>query len=441
MTSNLPVLLSFLIQQARFSLNHYFGKETGALPAVPALIDDDEPLTRFIQQRRLNRDELVALMAGLVPHLVPSLYDDIVAEYLPQEGDFPAFGGVKGKNQRNTLPTGETVLFMLAGKDLRRRMEVQQLFGSQHYFVKEKILFLEELNPGESASSGRLILDREYVELFTLGYITPPKMGSGFPAQHITTELEWSDLVLNAHTLDQLKEVETWIAHSDQLMYDWQMYRKIKPGFRALFYGPPGTGKTMAATLLGKYTGHDVYRIDLSMMVSKYIGETEKNLAALFDKAENKQWILFFDEADSLFGKRTNVKDAHDRFANQEVSYLLQRVEEFPGVSILASNFKSNLDDAFTRRFQSIVYFPIPLAEERLILWQNSFPEAVQLSKEIDLNKIAHKYELSGSNIVNIVHYCCLRALAESANVISSNNLYSGIRRELAKENKVFTAV
>jgi len=410
------------------------------MPQVPSLVDDDEPLSRFIRQRRPTEDELVALLAGLVPHIIPSFYDDIVGEYLSSEGDFPLIGGVKGKNQRSTLPTGETVIFLLAGADLQRRLEVQKLFGSQHYFAREKILFIEDLKPGEPLSSGRLILDREYVELFTMGYITPPRTGAGFPAQHIETELEWSDLVLNMHTLSQLKEVETWIAYSDQLMYDWKMYRKVKPGFRALFYGPPGTGKTMAATLLGKYTGHEVYRIDLSMMVSKYIGETEKNLAALFDKAENKQWILFFDEADALFGKRTNVKDAHDRFANQEVSYLLQRVEEFPGLSILASNFKSNLDDAFTRRFQSIVYFPIPQSEERLISWKKSIPEAVQLDHEVDLTKIAHKYELSGSNIVNIVHYCCLQALAENTNILSSGNLHAGIRRELAKENKVFSA-
>jgi SpoVK/Ycf46/Vps4 family AAA+-type ATPase len=220
-----------------------------------------------------------------------------------------------------------------------------------------------------------------------------------------------------------------------------QMYRKVKPGFRALFYGPPGTGKTMAATLLGKYTGNEVYRIDLSMMVSKYIGETEKNLSILFDKAENKNWILFFDEADALFGKRTSVSSSNDRFANQEVSYLLQRVEEFPGLSILASNFKSNLDDAFTRRFQTIIYFPMPRPQERLTLWQQSFPEAVQLEERIALEAIAQKYELTGSNIMNIVQYCCLQAIAQETNIITLDNLMAGIRREFAKENKIINTV
>ena len=168
-----------------------------------------------------------------------------------------------------------------------------------------------------------------------------------------------------------------------------------------------------------------------------YIGETEKNLAALFERAENKHWILFFDEADALFGKRTNVRDAHDRFANQEVSFLLQRIEEFPGVSILASNFKNNLDDAFTRRFQSMVYFSMPKAAERLALWQKTFPAAVQLEPTIDLARIAEQYELSGSNILNIVHFCCLRALASNTNLITQANLANGIVREMAKENKI----
>lgn len=439
MTPNLALSLAFVRDLARVRLAEYLGQGSTVMPLVPVLHDDDAPLTRFIQHRRPTVDEFVTLAVALAPHIIPAFFDELVAEFLPQGGDFPAIGGVKGTNQRNTLPTGETVLFLLAGNDLPRRLEVQKLFGSQHYFAKEKILYLEDLKPGEPAASGRIILDQEYAELFTLGYVTPPRTGSGFPAQRITTELDWSDLVLNNQTMSQLHEVQTWIQHNDTLLYDWKMYRKVKPGFRALFYGPPGTGKTMAAGLLGKYTGHEVYRIDLSMMVSKYIGETEKNLATLFDKAENKKWILFFDEADALFGKRTSVRDAHDRFANQEVSYLLQRVEEFPGLSILASNFKSNLDDAFSRRFQSIVYFPLPRPAERLTLWQNSFPTAVQLAPDISLPKIADKYELTGSNIINIVQHCCLQALADETNIISADNLIAGIGREYSKENKVFS--
>ncbi len=436
MTNNLHLALAFLRDLARYRVAAYLGQPL-ASPQVPVLQDDDAPFTRFVQHRRLSVDEFVVLMTAFAPHLQPGLFDQVIAEFLPQGGDFPAIGGVKGTNTRVFLPTAETALFLLAGEDLQRRLEVQRIFGSQHFFVKERILYLEDMKQGEPVSGGRLILDTEQVELFTLGYITPPRMNTGFPAQRLETELEWEDLVLNEQTRRQLREIETWIQHNDTLLYDWKMYRRLKPGFRALFYGPPGTGKTMAAGLLGKYTGHDVYRIDLSMIVSKYIGETEKNLASLFEKAENKKWILFFDEADALFGKRTSVKDAHDRFANQEVSYLLQKIEEYPGLSILASNFKSNLDDAFTRRFQSITFFPMPKAAERLLLWQKNIPTAVQLDAAIDLNLIAQKYELTGSNIVNIVHYCCLQSLAAGTNVITAENLMTGINRELLKENKI----
>ena len=412
MTPNLVTMLNFLAGLIRYSLAMHHGKQVQA-PKVPAIQDDDAELTKFIRHRRLSVEEFTALAIGLAPHIRPHLFDEVIQEFFPDGGNFPPIGGVRSEKARTFIPTGETVLYLLAGNDLSRRLEVQKLFGSQHPFVKDKVLYLEDVKAGEPATSGRLVLDAEYVELFTLGYRTPPRMGQNFPAQHIQTELEWEDLVLNQKTRKQLQEVETWINHNATLIYDWNMKKHLKPGFRALFYGPPGTGKTMAASLLGKYTGHDVYRVDLSMMVSKYIGETEKNLATLFDKAENKKWILFFDEADALFGKRTSVNNAHDRFANQEVSYLLQRVEDFPGLSILASNYKSNLDDAFTRRFQSIVYFPMPKPEERLLLWRNNLPEAVQLEQTIDMDKIAKKYELSGSNIVNVVHYCCLQALAE----------------------------
>ncbi len=438
MSPNLTHSLSFLKQLLRLRLSEHLGQSTMPVPQVPVLQDDDTPFTRFVQHKRLSVDEFVALLTGLVPHVQPQMFDEVMQEFFPNGGDFPALGGVKGTNYRGFLPTGDTVHFLLGGStNMDRRLEVQRIFGSGHAFAKERILYLEDVKPGEPIASGRLILDPEYAELFTFGYVTSPRLSSSFPAQRLQTELEWDDLVLNDQTAKQLREVETWIEHNDTLLYDWEMHRKLKPGFRALFYGPPGTGKTMAATLLGKFTGHDVYRIDLSSLVSKYIGETEKNLSTLFERAENKKWILFFDEADALFGKRTNVKDAHDRFANQEVSYLLQRVEEFSGLSILCSNFKSNMDDAFTRRFQTMVYFPMPKPEERLMLWQKTFPPAVKLDPAIDLKQVAAKYELTGSNIVNIVHFCCLQALAAHTNVISAENLFGGINREFVKENKV----
>jgi SpoVK/Ycf46/Vps4 family AAA+-type ATPase len=217
------------------------------------------------------------------------------------------------------------------------------------------------------------------------------------------------------------------------------MSKKIKGGYRALFYGPPGTGKTLTASLLGKEFGKDVYRIDLSQIVSKYIGETEKNLEKIFIKAEHKDWILFFDEADALFGKRSNVQSAHDKYANQEVSYLLQRVEDFPGLIILASNYKTNIDNAFVRRFNAIIHFPMPGHQERFELWNNSKPLQAAFENDTDIWNIAVKYELSGSAIMNIIHYASLQALNKKTNILSRETLLEGIKREYEKEERVFS--
>ena len=205
----------------------------------------------------------------------------------------------------------------------------------------------------------------------------------------------------------------------------------------SLFSGPPGTGKTLTASLLGKYTNRDVFRIDLSLVVSKYIGETEKNLSKLFDRAENKDWILFFDEADALFGKRTGVRDAHDKYANQEVSYLLQRIESHTGLVILASNMKSNIDAAFTRRFNAIIEFENPTAQERLAIWKNNIPQNIRLDKEINLEEIARKYEVNGANIVNIIHYACLKTLENNSDILRQPDLLKGIQQEYVKEGKM----
>jgi len=220
-------------------------------------------------------------------------------------------------------------------------------------------------------------------------------------------------------------------------MKEWKMRGKIKPGFKVLFHGPSGTGKTMTASLLGKYTGRDVYRIDLSMVVSKYIGETEKNLSKLFDKAANKDWILFFDEADSIFGKRTDVRDAHDKYANQEVSYLLQRIESHKGLVILASNMKSNIDSAFIRRFNTMIQFENPGPAERLKLWKNYFPAKVTPDKKLNIKQIARDYELTGANIVNVIQYAGLQTLQKKSDTISKGDLLKGIQKEYRKEGKM----
>lgn len=439
--ANLQFAFEYLqeVFQARLNLQFKRKKENEEEIELPSLgfYDDGSRFSNFIIQHQPRFEEYLVLLLALTPHLAPGLIANLISEFLPNGGELPEFGGVKGNNQRSILPTGETAQFILAGDDIEKRLEVQQLFSTGHWFHQKGILHLEAVPHGEPIMSGQIILDPEVVEMLTLGEVNKPKFSTDFPAEYIATGMEWDDLVLASNTLRQVREIESWVRHQATFFETWGMGRKIKPGYRVLFHGPPGTGKTLTATLLGKSTQRDVFKIDLSMVVSKYIGETEKNLARLFDKAQNKDWILFFDEADALFGKRTSVRDAHDKYANQEVSYLLQRIETYPGLTILASNFKNNIDDAFLRRFQAMIFFPIPNVEERKRLWEKAFPSNVVLDEKIDWMKIAQQCELTGASIMNIVQYCCIQALEQGTTLISSENLLSGIRNELVKEGKI----
>lgn len=403
---------------------------------IPMIYDDSSPFANFIQKSQPRFEEYLILIMALAPHVKVDFFDEVWNEHIPKTGDFPRIGGVRENNSRAFLPTLETAFFILAGDDMKKRFEVQQLFSPDHWFRQKNILYVEPVKAGDPFSSARFILNQEYVELLTIGKVTAPTLSLSFPAQQVTTPLEWSDLVLPDSIFEQIDELKSWVKHERKLMEDWNLGRKFKPGYRALFYGSPGTGKTLTASLLGKYTDREVFKVDLSMVVSKYIGETEKNLSRLFDKAHNKNWILFFDEADALFGKRTEVKDAHDRYANQEVSYLLQRVENYPGLVILSSNFKSNIDEAFTRRFNTIIHFPKPSARERLLLWQKAFPEKVKLAKGIDFELLADQYELTGANIMNVVQFACLQALSKEQEVIDLEMIHKGIKKEFRKEGK-----
>lgn len=383
-------------------------------------------------------DEWIILVTALMPHLQPNFFESIIAEQLPNGGDFPEFGGVRATNHRSLLPTGETAQFILAGTNIEDRLNIHQYFAEDHFFFSHGILWLEPVKEGEPQMSGRIILAQDWVDKILLDKETTPRFGLDFPAKKIVTNMNWNDVVLHPHTLQQVNDISVWLKFNHLVKEDKNLGRKIKPGYRVLFYGPSGTGKTLTTALLGKQFGKDVYRIDLSQIVSKFIGETEKNLETVFRKAETKDWILFFDEADALFGKRTNVSSAHDKYANQEVSYLLQRVEDYPGLLILASNFKSNLDDAFLRRFHSLVHFPMPVAADRLLLWQKSMPANLLLHSSVSLEELAKQYEMSGASILNAVHFATLLCHSRNENTIHQTDFIEGIKKEFFKEERSF---
>ena len=390
-------------------------------------------LEHMTGQQEITFDERVAILLALMPHTCPQALDIFFVLNKDFDRQYTEFGGWKGLSHGGFLPTGETASFIIAGEDMEKKKAVIRMFQKDHWFHTRNILRLEGAGEGEPFLSGQLRPSEEFLSRVLLDREYKPDYNMGFPAKRITTPLEWEDMILDYDTLESLEDINTWIGHQHAIMEEWGLKRILKPGYRALFYGPPGTGKTLAATLLGKKNNMDVYRVDLSMIVSKYIGETEKNLAKVFDMAENRNWILFFDEADALFGKRTSTNTSNDRHANQEVAYLLQRIEDFPGTVILATNLKSNIDEAFSRRFQSVIYFPMPDEELRADLWRSMLPKEWLGDDAEELVALAAETELSGGSITNVVRRCALYLVAGGKRRLDRQTLEEALRKEEMK--------
>jgi SpoVK/Ycf46/Vps4 family AAA+-type ATPase len=257
-------------------------------------------------------------------------------------------------------------------------------------------------------------------------------------AKRIKPKYGWDDIVLPKEKKEQLKEVKNYIKYKGVVYHEWGFDTKLSlgKGLNILFSGASGTGKTMAAEVIASELKLDLYKIDLSMVVSKYIGETEKNLNRIFKEAEQSNAILFFDEADALFGKRSEVRDSHDRYANIEISYLLQKMEENEGIVILATNLSQNIDDAFKRRMHFTIEFPFPEEEYRYKIWNSLFPKEAPVSNDIDFEFLAKKFMIAGGNIKNIIVNAAFLAAEDSA-VITMDHIIRATRREFQKMGKV----
>ncbi|KAA3637484.1 MAG: ATP-binding protein [Bacteroidetes bacterium] len=446
-SSNAPNLfqaIQYLKEVIQFRLELHFNSDVpdnGIKKEIPspAFFEDDSEFAQFISKMQFTFEEYIIFLIALAPEIYPGFYESILQQYMKDPANnFLAFGGVKGKSYRGIIPTLETAYFILSGGDIEKRLMISKAFEKESALISNFVIDIIEQEKGDPFPSAKLKLSEETISLILKGRPYQPDFNKDFPAKRINTSLRWDDMVLSPSTAHQINDIKIWLQCNATLMENGDMKRKIKPGYRVLFYGPPGTGKTMAASLLGKEFQRPVYRIDLSQVVSKYIGETEKNLEKIFKVAQNRNWILFFDEADALFGKRTKVNDAQDRFANQEVSYLLQRIEDFEELIILASNNKQNIDEAFSRRFNSIIKFPFPKKKERIEIWQKAFPADFEFEDQNDFTSLLGDYELSGGNIINVVHYSCLNSVKERSNVIRLQHVLDGIEKELNKEGKAF---
>jgi len=258
-------------------------------------------------------------------------------------------------------------------------------------------------------------------------------------SQQIQPTYCWDDIVLSPPQKTQLREICNHIQYHHLVWETWgfKAQRSLGRGLNVMFAGASGTGKTMAAEVIAKELELDLYKIDLSQMVSKYIGETEKNLNQIFTAATNANAILLFDEADALFGKRSSVKDAHDRYANLEVSYLLQKIEEYEGLAILTTNLRGNMDDAFMRRLQFIIEFQLPNEKQRYQIWQKVFPHQTPQEPDLGLQFLAHHFELTGANIRNIALMSAFLAAATEEK-IKKQHIIQALRREYQKMGKIF---
>lgn len=436
-TSDLERELAWLEGLIEASFKRYFDAADGdgecAFLPAPALDDSRSPYAGLVRHYGFGLLERAALILALTPLVRPALLDCFFTRNRVYDRRFTELGGIHDQTHGHFIPTAETLAFILGGTDLGVRLAVQSILHPDHVFNRHGILAPQRVAVASSLKC-ELVVSEDYLGLATTGEAPVPVFGSGFPARLIDTALDWEDLVLHPATRRQLDDILAWTRHGDTLLVDWGMAGRLRPGYRALFYGPPGTGKTLTACLLGRTSARPVYRVDLSLVVSKYIGETEKNLALVFDKAEHKHWILFFDEADALFGRRSETRDAHDRYANQETAFLLQRIETFDGMAILASNQRQNMDEAFSRRFESVIHFPMPRAEERLALWQRGLPSAARLDPAISLQAIATEHPMSGGAIMNVIRHACIRCLDRGDQTILANDLIQGVRREQAKE-------
>ncbi|KZN67189.1 hypothetical protein N473_08180 [Pseudoalteromonas luteoviolacea CPMOR-1] len=421
----------------QYRVSHYFGAakdpelrvseapELLPMPAPPSLQTSDSPFATFLTANHATVTERLLIMLALAPIVRPTVFDVFLSINEQTNRPFTEFG--MREQQGAVLATGATAAFIEDENQLVTQFKVLEKL--KRSALLSQILDMDTESSAQSSLHTPLVLKPEFVQMFTTAEPYHPETSSHFPASLVDTQLDWRDLKLPDSTREQLNDIIEGIRYGQALRTDWKIGRQLRAGYRALFYGPPGTGKTLTASVLGKVLDKAVYKVDLSLITSKYIGETEKNLEQLFSLAEHRDWVLFFDEADALFGKRLQTSSSNDQFANQNVAYLLQRIEQFDGTVILASNYKDNIDDAFFRRFESIVEFQPPQSAQRLEIWQSGLCGQSQLSSEVCLTRLSDEYPLSGAEIINVLRFVSLRLLAQNRSEIQLCDIREGIAR------------
>ncbi|SER66877.1 ATP-binding protein [Pedobacter rhizosphaerae] len=401
---------------------------------VPNQSDYPSDLHDFLIAKKLNTAERVILALTIAPEVKPQILDMFFTRNSNLDRGFSEFGGSKTSQHSGFIPTAETAAFLL-GTDLEHRFELYHIFDTEHFLFSQQILLLAELPQGEPLWSAKLSIHSDYLKLLTTGKRPKPLYSVSLPAKQLITQLNQQDLIVGKKVREQIREIHNWLLHQQTIMQDWGMSRLLKPGYCSLFYGPPGTGKTLAAMLIAKSVQQDIYRVDLTLLASKYIGETEKNINKLFEKAKAQNWILYFQETEALFGKRTAGSNSSGQYPQLHTAFLRQCIEDYPGLIIISADLKANVDEAFLRISQSIIHFPLPNPAQRLQLWQQALPGQLHLCEDIDLSDIAQEFELSGADIINIIRSIALKSMGNKDSSITKNDLIETIRWTLLMQH------
>ncbi|BDD07530.1 ATP-binding protein [Aureibacter tunicatorum] len=360
--------------------------------------DDENPFVEFRKAASPSSLEDFSLILAMASVIAPSLIDKMAVKGNP----FSLFRSPDGF----LLPSGETCLKLIAGNTIKVRTDAFRFLSQDgNVYFSSKIISLNAPPELMSFTYAPFIVDKDFLNFFLQLRPSLPELSPEFPASTIDTSLNWDDLILEDSVASRLDEAITFVQAKDKLKADYGFGDHMKDGTRMVFHGPSGTGKTLAVALLGKKLDKKVYRVDLSKLVSKFIGETNKNLEKLFDQLEGEDIILFFDEGDAVFGQRNtgSGRSSSHHYANQEIAYLLQRIEDFNGIVIIASNLKKNMDVAFLRRFDHMIYFPFPSAPVREKIWKKFWPKLCVPDTAFDLKSLAKRYEISPAGIINVL--------------------------------------
>lgn len=389
--------------------------------------EEADKYQKICSELKFNIEEKLILLICLAPHVKPEIFDFLRISNSEIKSKFSEFGGKFSENPVGFTPTIQTIFFLVYGGDIEKLPTLFSLLDESNPLIKENILKVNT-NSSDIFLNHTVTISEEIEQkvIFKKGNYSP-RFNTKFPAKKLTRDITLDQLILSETIKNEIDLIEKWLQVSQN------QEAEDLGGFKTLFYGPPGTGKSVTASALGIKYNIDVYRIDSSQLVSKYIGETEQNLKNLFDIASNKNWILFFDEADSLFSKRTEVNTSNDRFANQQTNYLLQLVEDYNGLVVLATNNKPNMDKAFVRRFSSMIFFGVPNNLERKNLWESYLPKTN--TDQIDLSAISMKYQFTGGTIKSACDYLKLKFFDDPLK-IQTNDLEEACKRELKKYGK-----